>query len=619
MTATRLGQPHHDGSELYADQPPYQLGRHIKVRLRVPVGYGARDVWIRSLRDFEPERIPTVLVDDDGVDRWYEGVIELHNPTTSYRFMINKPGGYEWVTGRGVFERDVTDAGDFRLTTAPIPPAWVADAVVYQIFPDRFARSAAAGERPTPEWAVPVDWDTDPEGRSPLTPIQFFGGDLTGIEEHLDYCQELGVNTIYLTPFFPSRSNHRYDATTFDVVDPLLGGDEALASLTATVHARGMRVIGDLTTNHTGSGHEWFRRAQADPNCVERSFYYWESHAGQEYVSWLGVKTLPKLNFGSPELWRRTVDGPDSAIARWMQPPFNLDGWRIDVANMTGRYKTDDFHHEIARRTAATIRSINPDGMLVSENFHDAAADTGGDGWISNMNYSAFTRPLWAWIAEPDCPLDFLGLATTVPRRSAKLMVDAMTEFESTYPWPTAVQLWNMLGSHDTPRIRTITGDPAVVEVAAALLFAFPGTPAFFMGDEGGFTGWVGEAGRRTMPWDQIAAGGGERWDGRTFAAYQGLIAARKASRALRVGGMRWAFVDDDAVGFLRETRDERVLVVLARAPWSGATLPAYLAPNGEATALYGPQIAALAEFAHDGGGLRLSSNGPGIGIWRLS
>jgi len=613
-----LRQPHHDGSELYADPGPYQQGQEVRVRLRVPAGYGERSVWIRQLADAEPVRVPTTLLREDATERWYEGVIVVHNPVTNYRWLIDEPGGYLWVTGRGVFDRDVTDAGDFLLTTHAPAPAWTSQAVVYQIFPDRFARSAAADDRGLPTWAEPTDWDVAPEGRAPNTPTQFYGGDLTGIEEHLDHLQSLGVNTVYLTPFFPSESNHRYDGTTFEQVDPLLGGNEALASLSQAVHERGMRIVGDLTTNHTGVSHEWFRTALASPDSPEHGFYYWREHAGRNYVSWLGVETLPKLNFGSEELWERTVDGPDSAIGRWMQEPYSLDGWRIDVANMTGRYANDDYTHEVARRTQQTIRQLNPEGLLVSEHFHDAADDVRGDGWMSNMNYSAFTRPLWAWVAEEGTELDFLGLPTTIPRRPAHGMVDAMREFDSRYAWATKVRLWNMLGSHDTARIRTVTGDPAVVEVAATLLFTYPGVPAMFMGDEGGFTGWNGEAGRKTMPWDEIAAGGGERWDAATFRAYQSLIAARQGSRALRDGGMRWAFTADDAVGFLRETDDERVLVVVARAAWEGTTLPAHLA-QAEPQLLYGGTLGSTTKIAVDVRGVHISGDGPAVGVWRLA
>lgn len=613
-----LDEPHHDGSEAYTDQITPGLGDTVRVRLRVPAGGTERAVWVRALHDAEPHRVEAQLVDNGEHERWYEAELPVHNPVTTYRWLLDEPGGYRWVTGRGAFARDVTDAGDFSITVNPPPPAWTTDAIVYQVFPDRFARSAAADDREAPSWAVPTSWDTAPDGRGTLTPIQFYGGDLGGIEEHLDHIERLGANTLYLTPFFPSGSNHRYDGSTFEQVDPLLGGNEALAALSRSVHARGMRILGDLTTNHTGDRHEWFQTALADPTSPERDFYYWRESNGRPYVSWLGVPSLPKLNWGSRGLWGRMVDGPESAIGRWMEPPYSLDGWRIDVANMTGRYAADDYAHEVARRTRETILAANAEGLLVSEHFHDAADDLRGDGWMSNMNYSAFTRPLWAWIADPNTTLDFLGVPTLIPRRPARAMVEAMREFDSRYSWPVKARLWNMLGSHDTPRIATVTGDRAVVEVAATVLFTYPGVPAMFMGDEGGLTGDVGEAGRRPMPWDQIAAGGGEGWDAATFDVYQRLIAMRMGSRALRHGGMRWAFATDDAVGYLRETLDERVLVVAARGPWAGVTLPAHLAADTPEL-LYGGALGATSQVTLDSAGLHVSGAGPAVGVWRLA
>ena len=147
---------------------------------------------------------------------------------------------------------------------------------------------------------------------------------------------------MYLTPFFPASSNHRYDAETFETVEPLLGGDEALASFSSAAHGCGIRVMGDLTTNHTGVGHEWFRTAQADDGSAEHGFYYWrESPPG--YESWLDHARLPKLNYSSSVLWDRMVKGGSSVTARWLQAPYHLDGWRVDVANMTGRFRSDNF------------------------------------------------------------------------------------------------------------------------------------------------------------------------------------------------------------------------------------------------------------------------------------
>ncbi len=606
-----LDQPHHDGSELYVAQDTPRLGDVVPVRLRVPAAGRERAVWVRTIRDAEPRMVEAVLDRADEHERWYVAHIPLHNPVTGYRWLLDEPGGYRWLTGRGTCARDVTDAADFRLTVHPRTPAWLADAVVYQIFPDRFARSAA--RRPLPDWAEPAQWDDEPVARGPHTPVQLYGGDLGGIEEHLDHLTRLGVDTVYLTPVFPARSNHRYDASSFDHVDPLLGGDEALVSLRRALRDRGMRLMGDFTTNHTGAGHEWFERALADRSAPEAGFYYWDdSELG--YAAWLDVPTLPKLNYATQALADRMIDGPQSVIGRWLAEPFALDGWRIDVANMTGRYATDDHAHRIARTIRATMAGINPESVLVSEHFHDAGPDLSGDGWQANMNYGAFTKPLWTWLVDPATTLDFLGIPTTIPRRGGPAVVETMREFDSTVPWHVTARQWNMLGSHDTPRLRTVVGSPELVAVAAGILFTYPGTPAMFAGDEGGITGTNGEHGRVPMPWDAIDAGDTSRWDAATFATYQRLIALRRSSRALREGGLRWAVVEDDAVAYLRETADERVLVLAARAPWAGTTLPRHLlAPGETAESLYGG-----ADLTIDPRGLGLPGDGPGVQVWRL-
>ncbi|QHT56100.1 glycoside hydrolase family 13 protein [Cellulomonas sp. H30R-01] len=608
-----LDQPHHDGSELYVPAGTPALGDVVPVRFRVPASATERALWVRTVRDAEPRMVQARLDRADAHERWYVADVPVHNPVTSYRALLDEPGGYRWLNGRGLFSRDVPDAADFRLTVHEPAPAWTSSAVVYQIFPDRFARSGV--ERTFPDWAEPADWDDEPIGRGPSTPVQLYGGDLLGIEQRLDHLQRLGVDTVYLTPVFPSQSNHRYDARTFDHVDPLLGGDEALVSLRRALHGRGMRLVGDFTTNHTGVAHEWFEHALRDRSSEEAEFYYWDKESDLGYVAWLDVPSLPKLNYGSSALARRMVDGPGSVIGRWLGEPFALDGWRIDVANMTGRYASDDFTHQVARTVRATMTELNPDAVLVSEHFHDAAGDLTGEGWQVNMNYSAFTKPLWTWLVDPATTLDFLGVPTTIPRRGGVSVVETMREFDATVPWKVTARQWNMLGSHDTPRLRTVVGDPALVEVAAGLLFTYPGTPALFAGDEGGATGTNGEHARVPMPWDQIEAGGGDRWDARTFATYRSLIALRRSSRALREGGLRWAVVSDDALAYLRETADERVLVVAARAPWSGVDLPRHLVPPGSTVErLYGDGALDVRPDA-----LHVGGDGPGVSVWRLA
>src|SRR5690625_1133490 len=571
---------HHDGSDLYLTPGHHTLGGEATVRIRV-----AHDapvtVSVRTVEDGEPRFWAAEPLGTSHGEQWFEATIQVRNPVTNYRFLLTtseagSPPLYAWVNGTGIHLRDVSDAHDFRLTAHEPAPRWAREGVLYQIFPDRFATTGAAtsGGRSLPEWALPRTWGDPVAPAWPETSHEYFGGDLPGITAHLDYLQDLGVTGVYLTPIFPGRSNHRYDAATFEEVDPLLGGNPALAELSAALHARDMRIIGDLTTNHTGSGHEWFRRAQADPSSVEHSFYYWTPGG---YECWLGVETLPKLNFHSPQLWDRFLHGPDSIVGRWLTEPYRLDGWRIDVANMTGRRADDDLAHEVARAVRATVEGAGPDRLVIGEHFHDATHDVTGAGWHANMNYTGFTRPLWTWLADPGTDLDFLEVPTTIPSLPGGTVVDTIDDFLAQVPWQVRQVQWNMLGSHDTPRIRTVVGSPSRHLVAAAALLTLPGTPVIFAGDELGAEGTNGEHSRTTMPW-----GREDTTNPEIRSAYRELIALRKRTPALTAGGLRWLLAEDDAIAYVRETGAERVLVVLTRAAWNGHVhLPGAPLPGG--------------------------------------
>ncbi|MDR0283404.1 MAG: glycoside hydrolase family 13 protein [Propionibacteriaceae bacterium] len=634
-----LGLPHHDGSALFVDSTSLALGDRVPVRVRVPRDYGETEVMLRASHDGDPLKIPARLEREDATERWYTAELPIDNPVVNYRWLLGRPGGYDWLTGRGVMTRDVADAGDFRATIYPGAPDWARDAIGYQIFPDRFARSDA--DRIRPDWAEPAAWDDEPAKRGRAAVTQWYGGDLPGIAERLDYVARLGVNLLYLTPFFPSQSAHRYDASTFTHVDPLLGGDDGLQALVRAAHGRRMRVIGDLTTNHTGDSHEWFIHAYDNRGSVEAGFYYWldQLPPGQrrwaetmaeargftqatyhgrviDYVSWLGVPSLPKLNWGSAELWGRMVTGPESVVARYLAEPFGLDGWRVDVAHMTGRFAADDYHNAVARAMRATVDACG--GLLVAEHFYDIFNDVVGDGWQSVMNYPAFTKPVWSWLTPADTDQQFADLPVPVPRRSGGDIVATMREFDAAVPWSVFSRQWNMLGSHDTARVLTLLGDPGLVEIAMVWLFTYPGLPAFFAGDEGGAVGTTGEHSRVTMPWDQIAAGGGVRWDQATFERYRAAIAVRQGSPALKAGSLRWVVTADDALVFLRETAEERVLVVLARSPWTGVRLPRSILGDGEPHLLYGGSLVATPALTVTDV-LSIDGTGPAVGVWRLA
>lgn len=608
-----LDQPHHDGSPLHVSDESPRLGDVVTVRLRTSASDPVDAVWLRTTYDAEPVFHPTTAT-TDGDTTWWAAELPVHNPVTHYRFLlvrarVDGQGEQEWQTAAGLVGLDVPDATDHVISAYAAAPDWGRDGVVYQVFPDRFARSAAADERITPEWAIPAGWDDEVlfEGDDPRTPLQLFGGDLDGITEHLDHVEEVGADIVYTTPVFPGESNHRYNATTFDRVDPLLGGDEAYQRLSTAVHARGWRILGDLTTNHTGDTHEWFTQAAADPEAPTRSYYYFEPDG--TYATWMGHTTLPKINHGDPDLRAAMVEGPDSVVGRWLRPPYDVDGWRIDVANMTGRLGALDVAHDVARAARHTAAELRDDPLVIGEHNHDATGDIDGDGWHGTMNYSGFSWPLWSWLRDPASPARAFGRPVPVPRRPGGAVVQTFRAWHATFGWRATSQSWNILGSHDSARIRTLVGSPEVHRVAAGMQFTMPGVPMVFAGDEIGLEGVNGEDARRTMPWHRR-----DEWDTATLAAYSDLARLRRSYGALRHGGLRWAHVDDDTIAFVRELAGQRLLVVARRAAGAAFGLPG----AGPGVHLLGTEPGGAALDRGEAGLVVPAVDGPRLDVWHL-
>lgn len=606
--------PHHDGSALYAPQS-VSLGDPARVRVRVPAQWGsASRVWVRSVQDGEPRYDAARNLGERDGWVWWEATTLVTNPVARYRFLLEAEGRYWNLNAQGLFSRDVSDHADFRLTAFAPAPAWLHQAVMYQIFPDRFGRSTQASGRPFPDWAVACDWETPVAGSGPDTAFQFYGGDLPGITERLDHLVSLGINLIYLTPFFPATSNHRYDAATFDQVDPLLGGDQALIDLLEAAHNRGIRVMGDLTANHSGDAHEWFRKAVADPGSEEAGYYYFSADHSR-YEAWWGVPSLPKLNWSSRKLRERFVLAEDSVVARWLKPPYSLDGWRIDVGNMTGRLGAVDLHDDVARLIADRVREINPEAALLAESTSDASADMTGEHWQGAMTYSNLTRPLWSWLGKPSPDVNFFGSPLAGPN-----LIDA-AEFLAThqdlaagFSWQVRQQNMNALNTHDTARAATVMIDGGQ-ELGAVMIFTLPGVPMVFAGDEFGLTGVNGEDSRTPMPWDAP-----DRVRSDLTGTYAALATLRRGHSALTEGSLRWLHAEGDALVFVREDTRESVLVFVARA---AATV------DLDATLLSGLQLDALLEApafstadrlpaTTTGDGVRLAAAGPWAGIWIL-
>jgi alpha-glucosidase len=602
-----LGQPHHDGSPLYLSDEAPHLGSTVTVRIRVHADDPVTSAWVRTTYDAEPTYHPMARTDDAPGDGWWSGQLPVRNPVTHYRFLLERANGSQaWLTAAGEVGYDGSDTFDFKVVAYAPAPDWARDGIVYQVFPDRFARSEQADTHPTPAWATPAEWDDTVvfEGSDPRTPTQLFGGDLDGIVEHLDHLEETGADILYTTPVFPGESNHRYNASTFDHVDPLLGGDDAYQRLSSAVHARGWRLLGDLTSNHTGDTHEWFRTASQGGET--RGWYYFHEapDGSMGYETWMGHHTLPKLNHANDELRRVMIEGPDSVVGRWLRPPYDVDGWRIDVANMTGRLGAIDVNHDVARIIRATAAEQREETFVIGEHNHDASSDIDGDGWHGTMNYSGFSWPIWSWLRAETTDARPFGRPVAVPRRPGGLVRTSLDEWRARYGWRATTQSWNILSSHDSARIRTLVRDPAVHRVAAGLQFTLPGVPMLFAGDEIGLEGVNGEDGRRPMPWEHRDA-----WDAATLSAYGALAALRREHVALRRGSLRWAYVDDDSLVFLREHPEATILVAARRAPGPEVALDL---PGGEL-------LLSTTGDAQDFSGSLPATDVPTFELWRLT
>ena len=341
-----------------------------------------------------------------------------------------------------------------------------------------------------------------------------------------------------------------------------------MARLAAAAHARGIRLMGDLTTNHCGDTHEWFQAALADPDSPEAQFFFITDHP-HKYDAWWGMKEMPIFDHRSTELRRRLYDGPDSVIARWLGP-HALDAWRIDVANMTGIHGDINLSHEVATTIRRTMAQVTSESFLQAESNHDTSRDLLGDGYLGTMNYAAFTRPLWQWLLPPQPRPYAHGKYPELPNLPGRLVVSAMRELSGVTPWQATLHAMNLIGSHDTHRVVSLLGDPRRVDVAFGMLAAYPGVPMIYAGDEIGLATMGPEYARIPMPWAHP-----ERWDQRRLASTRAFFGARATSVALRRGGLRWLCIDDDALVFLREAPGETVLVHAARADHTPIRIPA--------------------------------------------
>jgi alpha-glucosidase len=611
---------HHDGSSRYvlngSGRDDLRLGDEVTIRLRAGLDAPLERVFLRICPDGEQQFIE--MESEEGpACRWWQARLRLTMPTVNYRFLIFSKDGAWWYNGTGLHRHTPTDAEDFRLLADYAAPTWVNASVFYQIFPDRFADGDPSNNVRDGEYSylgIPVRarrWGEPPTPSGPEAMVEFYGGDLIGIEQHLDYLVDLGVNALYLNPIFTAPSNHRYDVVDYNNVDPHLGGNSALISLRRATAERGLRLILDIVPNHCGINHPWFQAALADPHAPTAEYFTFYHHP-HDYACWLGVRSLPKLNYRSPALREIMYDGPDAIFRRWLRPPYSIDGWRIDVANMLGRQGAEQLGLEVARAIRKAVKEENPAAYLVGEHFFDASAQLQGDCWDAVMNYAGFTMPLWYWLSR------FEVRQHGHPARCSsdlpwptQALVETWQAYRAAIPWAIARQQFNLVGSHDTPRILTIvSGDRARNRLAVGLLMTYPGVPCIYYGDEIGLGNSQDTTARGCMIWDRLA------WDEELRAFYQKLIKLRRTSPALIEGGFQVLLVEEDTLAYLRDAEQEQLIIVGHRGPGIRPAAPLPVAhgaiPDGvEFIELFSGLRAKVVN-----GHLPLPAMSPGVMVW---
>lgn len=562
---------------------------------------------------------------DDRFD-YYECEMQIGSELIDYYFEIVKNNRSCFYNKKGVlWNRE--DFYNFRIMPGFSTPDWAKGAVMYQIFVERFYNGDPTNDVLDQEYIYikecvkkVEDWDKYPAA---MGVREFYGGDLKGVMEKLDYLQDLGVDVIYFNPIFVSPSNHKYDIQDYDYIDPHFGviledegelateseqsnrnatrfinrvtskknleaSNQLFIQLVEEIHRRGMKVIIDGVFNHCGSFNKWMDReriyehaqgyqkgAYVDSDSPYTSFFRFHEKGSwpynSDYDGWWGHETLPKLSYEeSPKL----VEYIMNIARKWVSPPYNCDGWRLDVAADLG--KTLDYNHRFWKEFRKVVKEANPNAVILAEHYGDAGDWLMGDQWDSVMNYDAFMEPLGWFLTGMEKHSDYyrpelLG--------DSDAFFNAMRHHMSRFHTSSLQMAMNELSNHDHSRFltrtnhrvgRTATAGPsaadegvnkAVMREAVLVQMTWPGAPTLYYGDEAGLTGWTDPDNRRTYPWGQE--------DREMIQYHKDLIRIHKEQRALMTGSIKFLGGQKDCLCYGRFTDEEMIVIALNNSDWT--------------------------------------------------
>jgi cyclomaltodextrinase / maltogenic alpha-amylase / neopullulanase len=525
---------HHPGGAF-----AYPLGpQHLRVRLRARKGDVVRlRIWHADRYEHAKGSGTWTEAEKTGSDLrfdWYEAVLACPTKRVQYLFELHGRDGQTFLYGERGFGADRRESSVFQFpyiheSEVFRVPEWARDAVVCQIFPDRFANGDLSNDPPGTE-----PWRSEARPR----PDSFYGGDLRGVIDRLDYLTDLGVTALYFTPLFLSPSNHKYDTEDYYRIDPAFGDLDTFRELVEEAHRRGIRIILDAVFNHAGDRFFAFRDVlkKGDGSPYKDWFFIDRFPVVQEpapnYETFAkGIASMPKLRTEHPEV-RKYLLG----VARYWTR-LGIDGWRLDVAN--------EVDHAFWREFRRAVKEINPEALIVGEIWHHADTWLQGDQFDAVMNYRF-----------RDCLLDFFAAGTI----DAETFAARLTETRMGYREQASDVLWNLLDSHDTERFLTSCGEKEErMRLAVLFQMTYLGTPLIYYGDEVGMTGGPDPDCRRTMIWEKA------KQNSKLRAYYRKLIGLRKHLPPLRRGDVRLWHADGrtGVLGFLRRTQQEAVGTVL--------------------------------------------------------
>ncbi len=510
------------------DACPLNGQMHLRLRVRsglvraVTLVYNCdKNMWHHT----RLEETMTLSFRDSEIE-YYSASVPLTDTRFAYIFRLQCADGLlRYFSEEGLTDRYDHSLGYFSFFqyTSQFPcdtmtvPAWVKSAVCYQIFPERFAIGDSEKDR---------RYINTPWGKRP-TPKSYCGGDLPGIREKLSYLKDLGVNVLYLTPVFSSPTNHKYEITDYETVDPAFGGNEALKQLIRDAHARGIRVMLDGVFNHCSWQHPFFldakKRGKASPYY---DWFFWRENGS--YLTFGSVKAMPKLNTGNPEVIRYF----SQTAVNWMKD-YGVDGWRLDVS--------DEISHKFLRAFREAVLEQNPEAVIIGEDWHRAVRYLNGDEYDGIMNYG-LTKAL----------LDLLAFQTI----DASAFRDRLVRLYHTYSIAACEKMLNLLGSHDTDRFLTrVHGDRQKLRAALAVMFFCPGIPCVYYWDEIGTEGGYDPDCRRCFDWNQ------DHWD-REIRELVKDLARRKGEPALSRGSFR-VTEGEGIITLTRESAEQRAILRL--------------------------------------------------------